>query len=79
MPSDPLSEVLDLVNARCLMSGGLIAGGAWARRFPRPDVIKFMAVAEGTCWLIMEELEAPLRLYMRVPLSTGLWHSLLRS
>jgi AraC-like DNA-binding protein len=62
MPSDPLSEVLYLVNARCLMSGGLIAGGAWARRFPRPDVIKFMAVAEGACWLIMEELEAPLRL-----------------
>ncbi|MDB5528911.1 MAG: transcriptional regulator, AraC family [Devosia sp.] len=56
MSSDPLSEILDLVNARCLLSGSLVGGGAWARRFERPDVIKFMAVAEGRCWVIMDGL-----------------------
>ncbi len=61
MSSDPLSEILDLVNARCLISGSLVAGGAWARRFERPDVIKFMAVAEGRCWVIMDGL-APIEL-----------------
>jgi AraC-like DNA-binding protein len=62
MVSDPLSDVLDLVRARCLMSGGLIAGGAWALRFQQSGVIKFSAVAEGTCWLAMDCLPAPLRL-----------------
>jgi AraC-like DNA-binding protein len=62
MFADPLSEVLDLVKARCLLSGGLVAGGAWARRLSQTDAITFMAIAEGTCWLIMDELEAPLRL-----------------
>jgi AraC-like DNA-binding protein len=62
MTADPLSQILDLVDARCLLSGGLVAGGRWARRFPRPEAVKFMAVAEGACWLLMEQLAAPLRL-----------------
>ena len=47
MTSDPLSDILDLVNARCLISGSLVAGGGWARRFEYSGIIKFMAVAEG--------------------------------
>ncbi len=59
MPPDPifsypLSEILDLLDARCLMSGGLIAGGDWALRFARPGVVKIMALAKGTCWMVME-------------------------
>lgn len=62
MMADPLSQILDLLDAQCLLSGGLAAGGRWARRFPQPDAVKFMAVAEGSCWLLMEQLAAPLRL-----------------
>jgi AraC-like DNA-binding protein len=59
--SDPMSEILDLLNARCVMSGGLIAGGRWALRFRRPDAVKVMAVAEGTCLMSFEGLP-PIRL-----------------
>lgn len=59
--ADPLSEILDLLDARCVMSGGLIAGGAWALRFARPGVVKIMAVAEGACWMMVEGM-APTRL-----------------
>ncbi|HEY4203281.1 MAG TPA: AraC family transcriptional regulator [Devosiaceae bacterium] len=62
MSADPLSQILELLNARCLLSGGMVAGGAWARHFLQPDAIKFMAVAEGECWLLMESLAAPLHL-----------------
>jgi AraC-like DNA-binding protein len=59
MPADPLSQILELLDARCLVTGGLAAGGSWARRFPQPDAVKFMALAEGECWLVMEELPGP--------------------
>jgi len=62
MTSDPLSEILDLLNARCLLSGGMVAGGPWIRRFARPDAIKVMAMLEGGCWLVLDGLSAPLRL-----------------
>ncbi|WP_424630201.1 AraC family transcriptional regulator [Bradyrhizobium sp. SYSU BS000235] len=53
--SDPMSEILDLLGARCLMSGGLMAGGAWSLRFRAPEVIKVMAVAEGSCLMLFED------------------------
>lgn len=60
MTPDPLSEVLALVDARCVISGGIRARGAWALRF-RPDVVKLEAVAEGACWLVVDGAE-PVRL-----------------
>ncbi|GLY92417.1 AraC family transcriptional regulator [Actinoallomurus iriomotensis] len=52
---DPLSEMLALVNARCLISGELRAGGEWAYRF-RPDApVKLDAVVRGSCWLIVDD------------------------
>ncbi len=54
---DPLSEILTLVNARCFLSGGFFAGGDWAMRFPRPNRLKITAVARGSHWLTIPELD----------------------
>ncbi|MCS0496884.1 AraC family transcriptional regulator [Ancylobacter sp. MQZ15Z-1] len=62
MISDPLSQILNLLDARCILSGGLIASGTWVRRFARPNALKIMAVVEGDCWLLMDTFPAPLRL-----------------
>lgn len=62
MISDPLSQILDLLDARCILSGGLVASGIWVRRFARPNALKIMAIVEGDCWLLMDTLPAPLRL-----------------
>lgn len=48
--ADPLSDVLTLVNAQSVVTGGLYASGAWCLRF-RPRLLKFYAVAKGSCWL----------------------------
>lgn len=54
MRTDPLSDVLDLADARCVLTGTLVAGGDWARKFMRSDAVKFLAVVRGTCWLSTE-------------------------
>ncbi|MFZ6647609.1 AraC family transcriptional regulator [Undibacterium sp. TJN25] len=51
---DPFSEILKLVNAESLLTGGFAAGGTWAIRFPAPDKIKFAVVAKGGCWIRIE-------------------------
>ena len=51
MNSDPLSDALDLADARCVLTGTLIAGGDWARKFKRSQAVKFLAVVRGACWL----------------------------
>jgi AraC-like DNA-binding protein len=48
--NDPLSDLLDFLQARCDLSGRLVAGGVWARRFSNMGAIKFCAVTEGGCW-----------------------------
>jgi len=63
--TDPLSDMLSLVEAQSVLSGRLHAGGVWAVRFPPPEKIKFSALLHGDCWLAMEELAAP------VPLEAG--------
>jgi len=53
--TDPLSEVLALVDARCAITGGIRAGGDWAFRFT-PDVpVKLEAVVRGSCWLVADD------------------------
>jgi AraC-like DNA-binding protein len=59
---DPLSDILTFVNARSVMSGGFVAGGAWAIRFRPPETIKFHAVVRGACWFAFDDQEPPLRL-----------------
>lgn len=61
-PADPLSDLLDFLQARCDLSGRFVAGGAWARRFANPDAIKFCAAAEGTCWYFMDGMSEPVQL-----------------
>ncbi len=60
-PMVALSEQLDLVQARCVITGGLRAGGDWSYA-ARPDApVKIDAVVSGSCWLIADDGE-PLRL-----------------
>ncbi|WP_239950019.1 AraC family transcriptional regulator [Dyella terrae] len=61
MASDPLSDVLELVQARCIVSGRLLAGGAWGRRCSNLDAIKFCAAIEGGCWCYMDGMAEPVR------------------
>lgn len=49
MQADPFSDILKLMRAETLVTGGFSAGGAWAIRFPAPDKIKFFAVVKGSC------------------------------
>ncbi|WP_160573838.1 AraC family transcriptional regulator [Actinomadura physcomitrii] len=61
MVRDPVSEVLDVVEARCVITGGLRAGGEWSLG-SRPDaLVKIDAVVSGSCWLIADD-QAPVRL-----------------
>lgn len=62
MRTDPLSDVLDLADARCVLTGNLIAGSDWALKLKRTDAVKFLAVVTGTCWLATEaDPTAPMR------------------
>lgn len=60
MNKDPFSDVLALVNARSVISGGFWAGGDWAIRFPPPVRVKFFIAARGACWLSIDG-EEPIR------------------
>jgi AraC-like DNA-binding protein len=62
MTGDPFSDVLDLIRARSVVSGSLVAGGAWAIRFPASDLINFWGIVRGNCWLKTETAKAPLHL-----------------
>jgi AraC-like DNA-binding protein len=59
--SDPFSDILRLANVQTVLSGGFVAGGSWAIRFPAPDKIKFFCVVKGNCWLSMDGEEEPVR------------------
>ena len=61
MQDDALSDVLRLVSAHSVVSGGLAAGGAWAIAFPAVGTINFFGILRGSCWL-MHEGEAPQRI-----------------
>ncbi|MDE1147777.1 MAG: AraC family transcriptional regulator [Azospirillaceae bacterium] len=58
MHTDPFSDILNLANARSVVSGTLSAGRGWSIRFRPPDKIKFFAIVEGGCWLRVEEAGA---------------------
>lgn len=62
MRRDPLSQLLELVDARTLYAGGFTSGGSWAIRFPPPRKIKFFVVARGRCQLALDGIEHPFAL-----------------
>lgn len=59
---DPLSDLLQLLGARAVVAGGLVAGGDWAVAFPGAEQIKFWGVVRGSCWHVSDDDAAPLRL-----------------
>ncbi len=59
---DPFSDVLNLIRAKSVISGSLVAGGAWAIRFPPSGLTNFWGVARGECWCLTEAGDAPLHL-----------------
>ena len=61
MTTDLLSDLLSLVRARCNLSGRLVAGGRWARRFANLDAVKLCAAVEGACWFFMDGMASPVR------------------
>jgi AraC-like DNA-binding protein len=61
MTADPFSQILKLVNAETVITGGVTAGGSWAIRFPAADKIKFCAIVKGNCWAFLDVEEGPLR------------------
>ncbi|MHC1481308.1 AraC family transcriptional regulator [Frateuria aurantia] len=59
---DPLSDVLSLLKLRSYVSGGFDAAGEWGVRFGAHDGIKFHAVLNGECWLILEGHPQPVKI-----------------
>jgi AraC-like DNA-binding protein len=59
LQADPLSDLLNFLQARCDLSGRLVAGGTWARRFSNLDAIKFCAVTLGRCWYFIDGMTEP--------------------
>jgi AraC-like DNA-binding protein len=59
---DPLSDVLSLLKPESHVSAGFDAGGEWAIAFPRNVGIKCYAVVSGGCWLVVEGVDAPVRI-----------------
>ena len=62
MLADPLSEVLALVDARCVISRGFSIGGEWSLHLLPRARLKLIAVERGSCWLTVDGVEQPLRL-----------------
>ncbi|EMV1293965.1 AraC family transcriptional regulator [Pseudomonas aeruginosa] len=58
---DPLSDVLSLLKPRSQFYAGFDAKGDWSFHFPPHEGIKFTAVTQGTCWVITDDLEHPIR------------------
>lgn len=56
---EPLSEVLALLKPRACMVHALDAGGDWSIRFNPQSGIKFTAVQQGSCWLLIEGENQP--------------------
>ena len=61
MTADPFSDILKLVDAETVITGGVAAGGLWAIRFPAANKIKFCAVVKGNCWACLDGEQEPLR------------------
>jgi len=59
LSTDPLSNLLEVLRVRCDLSGQLVAGGSWARRFANLRAIKFCAATEGTSWYFMDGMREP--------------------
>jgi AraC-like DNA-binding protein len=64
MPTDQLSEVLRLVEARSAIGGGFAVGGKWTTRFELELPLKFMAMVRGSAVLRTNGIVVPIELGM---------------
>jgi AraC-like DNA-binding protein len=62
MPTDQLSEVLRLVEARSAISGGFSVGGKWTTRFELELPLKFIAMVRGSAVLRVDGVAGPIAL-----------------
>lgn len=62
MPVDPLSEVLALLKPHTYVAGGFDLRGNWSMQFDPHSGIKCYALLSGGCWLVVEGVEAAVRL-----------------
>lgn len=54
LPSDPLSDIIDMLRPHDCVAAGLDAGGDWAIRFERHAGMKCNAVVRGACELTVD-------------------------
>lgn len=62
MVTDELSEVLDLIEVRSLLSGGFAARGPWVARTRIQDSLKFVAIVSGRARLSSDGMDHPVEL-----------------
>ncbi|PFG29579.1 AraC family transcriptional regulator [Paramicrobacterium agarici] len=62
MAGDRLSEVLDLIAVRGVVSGGAAVSGRWHAEAPVVEQLKFCAMARGEAWLTTDGIDEPIRL-----------------
>ncbi|NUR57679.1 MAG: AraC family transcriptional regulator [Catenulispora sp.] len=62
MDPDRLSEALDLVEVRSVLTGGVAARGGWWARGPLADPVKFFAMVSGRARLTTDGAVAPIEL-----------------
>ncbi|MFF9307060.1 AraC family transcriptional regulator [Streptomyces sp. NPDC014777] len=62
MEADRLSEALDLVEVRSVLTGGIAARGGWWARGPLADPVKFFAMVSGHARLTTDGVTEPIDL-----------------
>ncbi|WP_405590334.1 AraC family transcriptional regulator [Streptomyces sp. NBC_01190] len=62
MTPDRLSEALDLVEVRGILTGGIAARGGWWGRGPLSDPVKFFALVSGRARLTTDGIDEPVDL-----------------
>jgi AraC-like DNA-binding protein len=58
---DPLSDVLSLLKPQSYMVRGFDVAGPWSIQVDRHEGVKCYAIQSGQAWVVMEGLEAPVR------------------
>ncbi|MEA9390276.1 AraC family transcriptional regulator [Acerihabitans sp. TG2] len=60
-PLDPLSDILSLLSAKCMLSSSLRASGSWKVSLPS-EALKFNVILSGECFLLPATSHEPLHL-----------------
>lgn len=63
MSDDYLSEVLDLIAVRGVVSGGVVVDGAWRAETTVAEELKFCALVHGEAWLLTDGIDQSIHLH----------------